>query len=371
MAKKLGYIPEKVVYIAKQEKNVWIRFDDLDKKFSENMVHPAFITDPARPKTVETGMQWAKESEWSWDPVKQKSTFVKTKEPTVFEMENRPLHNVRVVDLEKRSQGGRAYKVVVPMNGMNYYADLREDVLTEAIINVGIAKGGTLNGEYVWSRVGSQMKLIRVGSLLHDAMIEATNEDKKVAVGAGDLEVGGIYKSKSKSDMLFLGWFDTVSTKQTNRNYFGTRYTYTHKVEKKVQLWLQLSQYDSYLKDPKSLSEIFIGWSKTKSERYGYGKNPDERYYHYGLAYRLDIIKSRKVIEKTGQVAVEDNWFEEFDKLRDLVWKNEIEPNIKKYRKSEHSYEDPFAYFAFVNYLTPHTGEKFVPKDDEYTRFRG
>ena len=52
------------------------------------------------------------------------------------------------------------------------------------------------------------MKLVRVDSDLHKALIEATSYRKKKKILQKDLEVGGIYRGKNKEKYIFLGFFD-------------------------------------------------------------------------------------------------------------------------------------------------------------------
>lgn len=124
-------------------------------------------------------------------------------EYTEFERPNTPMVGLRIIGLVIRGQGGRAYQVLVDGK---YVFDLREDVLLDAMLNDGIGKNGALFGSYIFASVGSSMKLIRVGSLLHEKMIAAT--DYKTMKKITDLEVGGIYRNK-KETVLYLGYVYT------------------------------------------------------------------------------------------------------------------------------------------------------------------
>ena len=146
MQTNFGSIPKKVTYIYSQ-----IR--EIDGRF----VHPAFISDSDNKKTLETGHNWAE-----WKGYYQ-TEEVKT---STFEIENNPLNSVQIISLEKRGRGGRAYKVIIEVGNAAFYVDLREDVLLDAMLEAGINKKGFLSGKYIWSRVNSDMKLIRIVVLI-------------------------------------------------------------------------------------------------------------------------------------------------------------------------------------------------------------
>jgi hypothetical protein len=122
--------------------------------------------------------------------------------------ENAPLSGLKVIGLEHRSEGGRAYKVLTPEG---FYFDLREDVLLDTILSEGIKPGGVLGGEYRWAKVSSEMKLVRVGSTLYSALLEASERSILASIPKNKFEVGKIYESKSGERSIFLGFISTES----------------------------------------------------------------------------------------------------------------------------------------------------------------
>ena len=74
----------------------------------------------------------------------------------------------------------------------------------------GIVKG-ILQGEFVWAKVGSEMKLVRIGSVLHSSLIEATKDSKMKKIGQRDLQVGHIYSGKDGRQWIFLGYIDIAT----------------------------------------------------------------------------------------------------------------------------------------------------------------
>jgi hypothetical protein len=156
---------------------------------------------------METGRNWAN-GWWNQKKVEVKETSRK----------NDPIKGIKIISLEKRSEGGRAYKVVTPDN---FYFDLREDVLMDTMLNAGISKDGVLNGTYIWARVRSEMKLVRVGSALHDALLVSTADRTLKKLSYGNLEVGHIYKGKGADQFIFLGYVDCSECKYEPKRGYG------------------------------------------------------------------------------------------------------------------------------------------------------
>jgi hypothetical protein len=198
---KTGSIPENIRVFARPPIEIKFKWDDIDVSddVAVNICEPIFVTDSTNAKTQVTAKSWASQARWSWDPttgerVKANDSY------TEFERPNTPMVGIRIIGLVHRGQGGRAYQALIEGK---YVFDLREDVLLDIILNDGIGKNGALFGSYIFASVGSQMKLIRVGSLLHEKMIAAT--DYKTMKKITDLEVGGIYRNKRET-VLYLGY---------------------------------------------------------------------------------------------------------------------------------------------------------------------
>ncbi len=192
-----GNIPENITYFygaTKKLESYWEN-DALHAGWVGQEVTPAFCSDSTNAKTMETGRNWAKGGYWVKEKVDVKEANFK----------NDPIKEIKIISLEKRSEGGRAYKVVTPDN---FYFDLREDVLMDTMLNAGISKNGVLNGTYIWARVGAEMKLVRTGSDLHKALLVSTADRTLKKLKYGDLEVGHIYKGKGADQYIFLGYVD-------------------------------------------------------------------------------------------------------------------------------------------------------------------
>lgn len=120
---------------------------------------------------------------------------------TETEVKNVSRSDVRILNLERRSEGGRAYKVLV---ADKYMFDLREDVLLEAILARGIEKGGKLGGEYIFAVVGSQTRLVRVGSPQYHQVYRDSKIRAQKRIKTSDLVVGGIYDGQTQR-AVYLG----------------------------------------------------------------------------------------------------------------------------------------------------------------------
>lgn len=202
-----GYIPTDIVYIFGGPVRVTRRWDDADQPDDELVftdVVPAFVSDADNEKTINTGIVWATSRCSRWNPTTNKTETTGTVQK--INRENKPINNIRVIGLEIREGGGRAYKVITPDG---YYFDLREDVLLDTMLAKGIQPGGILSGEYIWGRIGTEMKLVRVNSDLYIALLEAGSRSILSTIPKNKLEIGTIYESKQGERGIFLGYITT------------------------------------------------------------------------------------------------------------------------------------------------------------------
>ena len=206
---KAGSIPKDIVIYARPETSVTFKWDDIEVVDETKSVtaRPMFVTDATNKKTQLTAKSWMENAHREWDHVKREYRPFKTKPQILDPQPNVPVDRVRVIGLDIRGNGGRAWQVLV---SEKYICDMREDVLMDAMLNGGIETNGVLSGQYIFAAVNSEMKIIRVGSLLHEKMVEATEFNNAAYIK--DLEIGGIYKNKL-GHFLYLG---PVFTKRVN-----------------------------------------------------------------------------------------------------------------------------------------------------------
>jgi hypothetical protein len=283
----IGNIPAKLVYISRSPTKIsweWDDFEHVHKPVGIDVI-PIFVADASKPKTIETGRSWA-------------SGYYNQKKSPIAEIEvdNTPF-NIKIISLEKRDQGGRAYKVI--FGDKDYYVDLREDVLLDTIIESGIKPGGVPNAQFIWGKVGSQMKLVRVNSDLHKQLIQATDDGVKPKLSKKGLDVGGVYKNKKGELFVYVGTFPTLvyDTVEDRGSIFrGRSTTYINPRFEKKQVWYEIK---SYIAKRGPLNQSML----------------DE--WHY---FAMDSVNSKTVIEKVEQFTIDPSWRDKvFASFKDSV----------------------------------------------------
>lgn len=212
---KIGKIPKKLKFYCRGETKIRFRWSDVefeDPAAADVSAVPVFITDTENPNTQKTAISWASRAHWNWDSVTGQRVDV-SQPYTVIECDNLPVKSVRIIGLDIRGNGGRAYQALVDEK---YLVDMREDVMLDTMLNVGMGVNATLPGEYIFAQIGGEMKLIRVGSKLHELMIQTTEFGEKKPITK--LIPGRIYASKTKT-VLYLGevWHTQISHEYDSR----------------------------------------------------------------------------------------------------------------------------------------------------------
>jgi hypothetical protein len=181
----------------------------------EIIVHETFPFNSDSKTAPGTAMSWANQRTWNWQTRSYEDDgFV----PTVVELNNDPF-DVTIIDLQVRSQGGRAYKVI---DGESRVFDLREDQLLEALRLGGVQPGGKINGKFVWGVLSSQVRMVYVGGEMHGKMAAQLETNKELEVArannltpkASTFVVGRIYKKRDGSQHVFVGRVRTSDSKK-------------------------------------------------------------------------------------------------------------------------------------------------------------
>lgn len=274
----VGLIPEQICYVSSNEQAVkvgceWdIDWEDGKYISATEKVLPTFPTDAHDQNMLAKAKDWASRSLYIYKDGKSEE-IERTATTTV--VDNIPIKNIRLLSLEKRGEGGRAYKALID----KFYVDFREDVLMDTILKAGIDIGGILQGEYIWAKMRGQMRLVRVGSELHKLLLEFEDKKHTKPVANKDLIVGGIYKGRQGNEAIFLGFGDTVEF---------TGYSDDFKLPQK--------QHKNML--------VFLTYHHVK-------KNKEE--INWDEYIRVDIKKSHTYIEKVGQIKI---YYDPFEKIR-------------------------------------------------------
>lgn len=193
-------IPDEVTVVSRpeqQEKNL---------SGAKEGVCASYAVDSTNIKRLESARTWGGQRDY-WNKTAPGQYTETTVPNTGFEL--------RILHLEYRGNGGRAYKVVDQWHRM---FDLREDALIETISSVGILPGGVLPGMFLWSLQGSEMKLIREGSSLHLELLEKSSEEARKPTTT--VVPGMVYLSAKGEKFLFLG-------KKDKKEYWTRMYEYS------------------------------------------------------------------------------------------------------------------------------------------------
>lgn len=266
----MGNIPNKITYTFYKEKEVFVgcTWDiNSDKiKYDKIKVLPTYVSD-TDPNNIKRAQQWAA----NWET---QNTVISV------EADNTPIKNIRLLSLEFRGRNGRAYKAIID----KYYIDFREDVLMDTILQVGISPGGILQGEFIWAKLSSQMKLIRIGSELHRMILEFESNKNAKPISKDALEIGGVYQNKKKNKAIFLGYINTtILYKKDKPPYYNGKnatFDFNHKEIKKAMLFYDIS-YGSLEKNIRAM------------------KNQESE------DFKFIINKTHSYIEKIDQVKVD------------------------------------------------------------------
>lgn len=309
---KSGYIPSDVTIVSAPKIRISTKWDYSEDESSilERDVYPAFALPAGDEKRLETARNWASHF---CQRIKDRVESDRVESPKEITISNNP-QCLYVCGLEIRGEGGRAYKVV---NSENFYFDLREDVMLEAMLECGVEKGGLLGGKFLWAVVGSQMKLIRENSFLHQIMREATARVGLKKLGAP--VVGGIYRSKSGATSIFLG--NVMSAKTVEQP------------PKKKMLWLDVPGYlpgDVIESAQKIAAATFNPKNFTIRTK---TSGPFEEYLGPEYIYNLKLISSHSMIEQVGTVKLPNKVIQKAHQLCLLNMQARM-----KYLKSHHEF---------------------------------
>jgi hypothetical protein len=244
-----GNIPKQITYVLTLPKEQTF---SLGEEAEETItVTPSFISDASNQRTLETGRKWARRGFFKFirDPFGSEIVQGPVFEQTVT---NEPIFDVRILGLEQRGNGGRAYKVLL---NETYLVDLREDVLMETMLKHGVSPGRKLGGSFIWAKVSNQMKLVLVTGEIEKSLtkIEQIKQEKKPIV----LTPGGIYSTSSKVYIYF--GHDLKSKK----NVFVEIYTFLIKGSKTIEKAAkqQLEPSKGYLWKPGHVYEFYDTYS--------------------------------------------------------------------------------------------------------------
>jgi hypothetical protein len=188
------------------------------RKEDANGVRHMFPVD-SEAKSHDTAKSWANEGRRRWDSEKREYVYEGLNESKVFEYENKGFDHVTIIDLYHRGNGGRAYQIILEVDGNKFRMDLREDTLLEVIEQTGIQAGGRLNGTFCFAKEVSQTNLILEGTKRHKELVEYASKKKEFSkpLKRSELKVGHKYSTVSGDTEIFLGFVYTAEVKNPDR----------------------------------------------------------------------------------------------------------------------------------------------------------
>jgi hypothetical protein len=210
-----GTVPDRLLVVTRQEEE---EVQVIDGKEYSTKVRPAFFTD-ADGKT-DTAINWGTtlqptgkrvKVEYGNLPYKNgKKQFYWADEhervpPETETILNSGFTNVRIWTIDSRMEGGRAYKCI---DEEGRYFDIREDLLLEAMYNGEVKQtknGIVLTGTYVWVRAHSQMRVARVGSVVHKELLEAKQRKAMKKITGKQQVIGGVYRKTDGNMYVYVG----------------------------------------------------------------------------------------------------------------------------------------------------------------------
>jgi hypothetical protein len=216
----MAHLPEKITMILRNDKDK-IKFPlDSTDIIVEQGVYQAFICDAYNLKQIETAKSWGAQS-CAYDPKTQQ--YIRNGYSILENLDNKPITNVKIIGIEHRGNGGRAYKVMFQLDGKDLYADMREETILDIMYNDGIEKGACLTGEYIWI-ADRGCKFIRVGSERYNKLDKPKSKpDDGLCVISRDWV---LYKTQKGLYRLRMQTMEGIKAGAIipNHNYYTTEY---------------------------------------------------------------------------------------------------------------------------------------------------
>lgn len=201
-----GILPDNVVIVKGATKNITLGSQWQDKKFKTSLiVQPSLVIENNNQRSL---------------------TYAKNlfqNNYTVETWQNLPIKNIQICSVNYN----QTYKIIA--NGL--YLNAPADLITDGMLRSGLKKGGILEGEFIFAKVGQYLRLIKINSDLHKAIIELQERSKLKKIKSKELEVGSTYIDKRGNHFLYLGFVDTQALHYHYRKEYLTFDShYVHKL---------------------------------------------------------------------------------------------------------------------------------------------
>lgn len=256
---------------------------------------------------------------------------------------------IKILGLDVRGNGGRAYRVLLKVNHYNVIVDLREDILLKIINEVGILPKGFVNGQFSFYTNSSQIQLGFVNTEedleQYKSDVELVdnlqNKQLKNTIKLKDLKIGYSYQIVPKSKietkrfyMYFGEYLDSEDNKIKPLILKGTdlssddnqlRYLYQNFDVKLKSFYKEIDDFDAYNMQLNLPYRIII--KKLEStinilEDFANGNIGEYPYYKtYDIANTLsDFTKYLKYVNPDGDyIFFDSNKLSEIKRLFDRL----------------------------------------------------
>jgi len=231
-------IPKRLRFYSKPEQDI------KHPNGYDAVVYNTFAVDINNMNTNETARIWAE-------------GYRKLK-PLIHEFDNKPINDVKLYDLEKRGQGGRAYKVLIYDQ---FVFDLREDTLLEILMYHKIEKG-IISCPLIFAVIGNQMKLIVENGKKHLEFM-----DQKETPLENNFQPGSLLKNKLGHQLIFLGevissadiWININIWKREKKKKYFQGYLVAYLKNSVIENFSDIINYNPKLEIVKKISpKIFV-----------------------------------------------------------------------------------------------------------------
>jgi|SRR5579859_6579501 len=277
-----GTIPKKVSYVYSDDRQIIIK-SSTKKQIS---VMPAYLADPTDQKTMNKAINLASNS--------YGSSGLRNKPHFIDEVDNNPIDKIKVVSSYIKAESGIYYKVLAG----KFYVDLREEILLDTILEKGIRRGGILNGQYIWAKVHSKLKLIRIGSEMYNLIIDYDAKRNFKPIKKESLEIGAIYKDRRNNIAIFLGLVNSTSLRK-NFPISGSKSRFRHDPINKAFLFYHISDFGKFKKLSKNSKNKLIKNSNSSmfsiKKSYTYIEKIDNMELHNNIIDHLRLSSIQEI----------------------------------------------------------------------------
>lgn len=247
MKVSFGYIPSEVLWVYSGPKKATNHWDQVEKgSFSPATVIPVSVAIPDDENSLAFARDYATRLSYDFNDRTKKVAEIKE-----VLMENKPTTGFKFFGLGTRYTDNKPVGRVTYPNfdktQPDLYFDLWQDILVDLLRTEGVDPNGFIRGSYVWGRINSEVRLIRVGSELYEALIESGERVILASIPKAKLVPGRVYENKQGNVAVFLGLVDTKELGLTWPNgksswynhYYNTKQkpTVFKKDSKKMLLW--------------------------------------------------------------------------------------------------------------------------------------